>query len=42
MTINDGTYYGTLGGVYVNYQGDAIALVQNATDLSLQLDFNFV
>ena len=29
-------------GVYVNYQGNLIAAVQNVTDLSLQLDFNFV
>jgi Ca2+-binding RTX toxin-like protein len=29
-------------GVYVNYQGNLIAAVQNVTDLNFQLDFNFV
>jgi Ca2+-binding RTX toxin-like protein len=29
-------------GVYINYQGELIAAVQNVFDLSFQLDFNFV
>ncbi len=29
-------------GVYVNYQDELIAVVENVTDLNFQLDFNFV
>ena len=30
------------GGTEISYQNSVIAVVENVTDLSLQLDFNFV
>jgi Ca2+-binding RTX toxin-like protein len=41
-SINDYSLEENPAGVSVNYQGNLIAVVQNVTDLSLQLDFNFV
>jgi len=41
-SISDYSLEVNVFGVYVNYQNELIAVVDNVTDLSLELDFNFV
>jgi Ca2+-binding RTX toxin-like protein len=41
-SISDYSLQSLFGGTEISYQGNWIATVQNVTDLSLQLDFNFV